>query len=186
MVSEVAAEKHGQTFDFLDVDQDGYLEEADFEAIAARLAYGAAARDGELVRDAYLKFWYSLAYQLGVSPDDRMSREQYIEGLDKIAKSSPHGFDHAIAQMPRAIGLLYDHDHDGMLSAKEFLAMQAALGIDREHAKIALLALDRDADGFIGAVDLMQACREFVLSDDPHAPGNWLFGGLKPKPFKPY
>jgi Ca2+-binding EF-hand superfamily protein len=186
MVSDVAAEKHGQTFDFLDVDQDGYLEEADFEAMAARLAQSAAARDGELVRDAYLKFWYSLAFQLGIHPTEKVNREQYIEGMDKIAKSSPHGFDHAIAQMPRAILAIYDHDRDGMLSAKEFLAMQAAIGVTRENAKIALLALDHDADGFVGGADLMKACREFVLSDDPHAPGNWLFGGLKPKPFKPY
>jgi EF hand len=186
MVSDVAAEKHGQTFDMFDVNHDGYLEEANFEALATRLAAGAAASDTELVRDAYLKLWNSLAYLLGIGPAERISREQYIEGMDKIAKSSPRGFDQAIAQIPRAILAIYDHDRDGMLSAKEFLAMQAALGVSMEHAKIALLALDRDADGFIGGADLIRANREFVLSDDPHAPGNWLFGGLKPKPFKPY
>jgi Ca2+-binding EF-hand superfamily protein len=186
MVSDVAAEKHGQTFDFLDVDKDGYLEQADFEAIAERLAAGAAARDVEVVRDAYLKFWNSLAFKLGVSADGRISRRQYIDGCDEITKSDPHGFDHAIAQMPRAILALYDHDRDGMLNAKEFLAFEVALGVQPESAKIALLALDHDADGFVGGADLMRACREFMLSDDPHAPGNWLFGGLKPKPFRPY
>lgn len=186
MVSEVAAEKHGQTFDFLDVDRDGYLQQADFEALAQRLAAGAAASDADVVRDAYLKFWNSLAYQLGIQPDGRISRAQYIDGVDQIGRSSPHGFDHAIAQMPRAILALYDHDGDGMLNAKEFLAMQAALGVPRKKARVALLALDRNADGFVDGIDLMQACREFMLSDDPHAHGNWLFGGLAPKPFKAY
>jgi Ca2+-binding EF-hand superfamily protein len=186
MVSEVSAEKHRQEFDILDVDHDGYLEEADIEEIATRLATGAAAHDVELVRDAYLKFWNSLAFMLRISPDDRITRDQYIEGIDEIVKSSPDGFDHAIAQIPRAILALYDHDHDGRLSAKEFLAMQAALGVSPEHSQIALLALDRDADGFIDGTDLIRATREFELSDDPHAPGNWLLGGLKPKPFKPY
>lgn len=186
MVSDVAAEKHGQTFDFLDVDGDGYLDEADFEAIAARLTAAAGSPDGEVVRDAYVKFWNSLAFQLGVNPRGRLSRAQYIEGCDEIGKSSPTGFDHAVAQMPRAILALFDHDGDGMLSSKEFMTMQRALGVPRESAKIALLALDRNADGFVDGIDLMKACREFMLSDDPHAPGNWLFGGLKPKPYKPY
>ncbi len=186
MVSEVAAEKHGQVFDFLDADHDGYLEEADMEAIAQRLTAGAAATDDAVVRDAYLKFWNSLTYQLGVDPGSQISREQYIDGLDQIAHSSPHGFDHAIAQMPRAILALYDHDGDGMLNAKEFLAMERALGVSTRNARIALLALDRDADGFVDGIDLMRACREFVLSEDPHAPGNWLFGGLAPKPFRRY
>jgi len=186
MVSDVAAEKYGQTFDFLDVDHDGFLEEADFEAIAERLAVGAAASDAEVARDAYVKFWNSLAYQLGVASDGRLSRQEYIEGCGEIVKSSPTGFDHAIAQMPRAILALYDHDRDGMLSAKEFLAMQSALGVSQERARIALLALDHDADGFVDGGELMQACREFMLSDDPHAPGNWLLGGLQPKPFRPF
>jgi Ca2+-binding EF-hand superfamily protein len=186
MVSDVAAEKHGQVFDLLDVDHDGYLERADVEAMAERLAAGAAAYDQETVRDAYLKFWNSLTYQLGVGPDVRLSRDEYVQASDEIAKSSPAGFDHAIAQMPRAILAVYDHDGDDRLSAKEFLTMQAALGVPPERAEIALLALDRNADGFISRSELMDACREFMLSDDPHAPGNWLLGGLRPKPFKPY
>lgn len=180
MVSPIAAEKHGQTFDFLDVDGDGYLQRADFEAIAARLAAGANATDTAVVRSAYLQFWHSLSMHLGVDLDGRITRDEYIEGLDGVAKSSPHAFDLAIAQMPRAILVLYDSDRDGMLSRKEFLAMQQALGVPDDRAKIAWLAIDRDADGMIRGEELLSACREFVLSEDLHAPGNWLFGGLKP------
>lgn len=186
MVSDVAAEKHGQTFDFLDVDQDGYLRRADFEAIAARLSNAASNSDTQIVLKAYLTFWENLARHLRVPDDGQISRDEYIKGLEAIAKSSPTGFDDAIAQMPRAILALYDGDRDGKLSSKEFLAMQAALGVPEGRARIGLLAIDRNADGFITAEDLMNACREFVLSDDPHAPGNWLFGGLKPPQVRYY
>ncbi len=184
MVSAVAAEKHGQSFSFLDVDNDGYLQRADFEAIAERLARGAGSAKHEIVRDAYLKFWEGLATELGAGALGRISRQEYIEGLDRLAKSTPAAFEQTIAQMPRAILAIYDHDGDGRLSKEEFLAMQAALGVSSDKADIALLALDRDADGMIDGEELMAACREFVLSDDLHAPGNWLHGGLEPKPIR--
>ena len=184
MVSPVAAEKHGQSFDFLDVDADGSLDRTDFVAVAARLAEGAGAKEHETVRDAYLMFWERLAVELAVDPDGTIGREQFIEGLDKLAKATPTAFEEAIAQMPLALLALYDHDGDGRLNKSEFMAMQTALGVPKDRARISLLALDRDADGMIGGADLLAACREFVLSEDPHAPGNWLFGGLAPKPIR--
>lgn len=186
MVSDVAAEKHGQTFDFLDINRNGYLQRGDFEDIAKRLARSASNEDMHIVVSAYLQFWEDLCRKLKVADDGQISRDEYIEGIEAVAKSSPHGFDEGIAQMPRAILVLYDADGDGRLSAKEFLAFQTALGVAPEQASIGLLAIDRDADGFVTAEDLMQACREFVCSDDPHAPGNWLFGGLKPRPIRYY
>jgi Ca2+-binding EF-hand superfamily protein len=170
----------------LDVDQDGYLRRADFEAIATRLSSGASNSGMQIVRNAYLNFWENLARHLKVPDDGQISRDQYASGLHAIAKTSPTGFDDGIAQMPRAILALYDADRDGQLSSKEFLDFQAALGVPEERARIALLAIDRDADGFITAEDLMNAVREFILSDDPHAPGNWLFGGLKPRQIRYY
>jgi Ca2+-binding EF-hand superfamily protein len=184
MVSDLAAEKHGQTFDVFDADEDGYLDRGDLDALAARLAEGAGVGDSSVLHEVYLKFWESLAGELGIDTDASMSREAFIEGLDRLAKLTPTGFDEAIAQIPRAVLAIYDRDGDGKVSGEEFLAMQAASGVPKEKAEIALLALDRDADGMLGVDDLVAATREFILSDDLYAPGNWLFGGLAPKPVR--
>ncbi|GIH03372.1 calcium sensor EFh [Rhizocola hellebori] len=185
MVSAVAAEKHGQTFDLFDIDDDGYLTRADFEAIATRLTQAADKTHDQSLYDAYLHFWNSLAGEVGIDPEGRMTRQEFIEGLDRLMKTST-GFDEVIAQMPYAVLALYDRDGDGRVSREEFLAMQTAAGVSRDKAEIALLALDRDADGVIGVEDLLAAVREFMLSDDLFAPGNWLFGGLEPKPIRYY
>ena len=181
MVSDVAAEKNGQTFDVFDADGDGYVERADFETLAARLAETAGVSDHQSLRDVYVRFWEGLARELGIGPDARMSREAFIEGMDSLAKSTPTGFEEAVAQIVLAI---YDRDGDGKVSGEEFLAIQAASGVPRDKAEISLLALDRDADGMLGVDELVIAIREFILSDDLHAPGNWLFGGLEPKPIR--
>jgi Ca2+-binding EF-hand superfamily protein len=184
MVSAVAAEKHGQTFDVFDVNDDGCLDRTDFVAIAARLAEGAGVPDDRVLREVYVGFWESLAHELGIDSDASMSRDEFIEGLDSLVKSTPTGFDEAVAQMPRAVLALYDRDGDGKVSGEEFLAMQNASGVPRDKAEIALLALDRDADGMLSVAELVAAVREFFLSDDIYAPGNWLFGGLAPKPIR--
>jgi Ca2+-binding EF-hand superfamily protein len=184
MVSDIAAEKHGQTFDTFDSDEDGYLDSADFEALAARLAKGAGLADDSVLREVYLRFWQSLTSELGINVGASMSREAFIEALDSLAKSTPTGFDEAIAQIPRTVLAIYDRDGDGRVSGEEFLAMQAASGVPKEKAEVALLALDRDADGMLGVDELVAATREFILSDDLYAPGNWLFGGLAPKPIR--
>jgi Ca2+-binding EF-hand superfamily protein len=184
MVSDVAAEKHGQSFDLLDVDDDGYLERADFELIATRLSQGAGAGNLTIMHEAYVKLWTSLAGELGIDADAKMARDEFIHGLDAIAKSTPSGFDNAIAQIPVAILALYDRDRDGKLSKEEFQAMQAAWGVSKDKTDIALLALELDDDGMICVEYLLAACREFVLSEDLYAPGNWLLGGLAPKPIR--
>lgn len=182
VISNVMAEKRGQAFDTLDTDGDGYLRRADFAVIADRLAAGAGVTDDAPVRHAYLGFWNTLARHLRLSDDGRISRGQYIAAVHELVSSSPDGFDEVISYMPKAIIALYDADGDGRLDHREFLAMEAALGVDPAGARISLLALDRDADGFVVGADLLQAAREFVVSNDPHASGNWLFGGLKPPP----
>jgi Ca2+-binding EF-hand superfamily protein len=179
-VSAVAAEKHGQTFAILDVDNDGYLRRDDFEALAVRLATGAADPDAQHIREVYLTFWSHLAMELDLPDHGTLARDDFINAMHSILRSTPDSFEQVIASMPRGILTLYDADGDGRLSASEFLRMQKALGTQPDRARIALLALDRDADGFINGGDLVHATREFVLSDDPHAPGNWLFGGLTP------
>ncbi len=184
MVSDVAAEKHGQWFDILDAGCHGYLRRDDFQAISARLARHAGATEAPALTEAYLLLWQCLDTELRVGPHGKMTRQQFVEGLDTLVKSANAGFERAVARIPSAVAALFDADADGRLTRDELLAMLAALGLSGDKADIALLALDHDADGYIDCEDLMAATREFILSEDPFAPGNWLLGGLTPKPIR--
>ena len=71
---------------------------------------------------------------------------------------------------------LWDRDGDGKLSADEYVKLEWCYGVTEEAAREAFRHLDRDGDGYLTLEEGMKAIEEFYLSDDPDAPGNWLFG----------
>ena len=186
MVSDVAAEKLGQWFDMLDTAGHGYLIRGDFLAVADRVARSAGVAQAPALTEAYLNLWTALADGLGMHPDGKLSREQYIRGVATLARADPRFVESSMVRICGAGVALYDTDADGRLSREEFLTMLAAFGVSAQRAQIAHLALDKNADGYIFGEDMLAAAREFILSDDPHAFGNWLFGGLEPKPIRYY
>lgn len=184
MVSDVAAEKLGQWFDVLDAAGHGYLTRDDFQAVATRLARRAGVAEAPAVTESFLRVWDSLAENFGIDRGGKLMRVQYIEGFAALAETSPQFVNTAAAYIPEVIFALFDTDDDRRLSKDEFLSMLAALGLPEAKAQVAHLALDHDADGYIGADEFVEASRQFVLSDDPYALGNWLLGGLAPKPIR--
>lgn len=78
-------------------------------------------------------------------------------------------------QVQGVIGL-WDRDGDQRLSADEFVKLEWCYGATEETARVIFQHLDRDEDGYLTIEECRQDAEEFYRSDDPAAPGNWLFG----------
>ena len=57
-------------------------------------------------------------------------------------------------------------------------ALKEDPGLRSTQARQVFLDLDVDGDGSVTRDELMAMAHEFYRSDDPHAPGNRLFGAL--------
>jgi Ca2+-binding EF-hand superfamily protein len=68
-----------------------------------------------------------------------------------------------------------DQDRDGFITGEEYIRFLAAR-TPRENHRAAFERLDTDSDGRLTAADLIKRFREFLLSNDPEAPGNLLYG----------
>ncbi|MFD6877298.1 MULTISPECIES: hypothetical protein [unclassified Streptomyces] len=53
-----------------------------------------------------------------------------------------------------------------------------SLGASPADLKVAFAKLDTDGDGTLGREEIRRATEEYYTSEDPTAPGNWLFGNL--------
>jgi hypothetical protein len=71
---------------------------------------------------------------------------------------------------------LWDRDHDGRLSIVEYVALNGCYGISEEAAHEAFRHLDPAGTGLLNTEEVTKRVREFFLSDDPEAPGNWIIG----------
>ena len=120
-------------FEALDVNADGYLDEADYTALATRLvvASGFAVGNGvdSKVRDRYLALWETLRLAMDSDGDRRVSRAEFIAAVAAGTAGDGADFDRAVAAVASAVVDLADFDDDDRLDEAEFQKLFAALGV---------------------------------------------------------
>jgi Ca2+-binding EF-hand superfamily protein len=116
--------------------------------------------------------WVKLEAAADSDKDGRVGVEEYLSyyaGMNDLSEVT-----HKTAGMILA---MLDRDRDGKVSQAEYVA-SAPPGVP-ETAQAALFArLDRDRDGYLTNQEVLQAVQEFMLGEDPGAPGNDLLGPL--------
>lgn len=168
-------------FDVLDVDGDGSIGEDDYTRRVNALARLRAWTD---VTPAYLRSmrfaleeWQSLSETADVNEDGQVSREEFLRYADLFLEDRD-----AIRAYARGdVQLMFDamdEDGDGRITADEYRAYLEACGVSVSAADAFFAHADLDEDGRITRSEMAHAVEEFLLSEDPDAAGNFLFGPL--------
>lgn len=102
-----------------------------------------------------------------------------VAGMRKAVDNERQGVLQRLFEMIAAWMDIADTDGDGPIDEEEYIAMYSkTLGASREDLKVAFTKLDLDGNGTLDNEEAHRAAIEYCSSDDPQAPGNWLFGGL--------
>ncbi|MBB5914783.1 Ca2+-binding EF-hand superfamily protein [Nocardia transvalensis] len=183
IASGVLSRKLDRIFRFLDADGDGELRPEDVTVLAARLA-GAFDAPGDRPKIDALERALAEIVRTDVMPMDADGNG----GVD--IREFGAGFRHAIDNGPEAMLSrfdvmvdawmnLADSNGDGVIDQAEFTRMYTmTLGVPADDLAIAFAKLDRDGNGTLDREEIRTATREYYTSDDPAAPGNWLFGPM--------
>ncbi|NJK65212.1 MAG: EF-hand domain-containing protein [Oscillatoriales cyanobacterium RU_3_3] len=72
-----------------------------------------------------------------------------------------------------------DASDNGQISPIEYKQFCVAIGLTEKDAETAFAHLDSNANGHISRDEYLQASKEFHISDDVNASGNWLYGSYE-------
>lgn len=178
-LTPLRARKLSTIFSILDLNDDGIIERGDF----LRRVNGFSALRGwsddspEYLRNAAysLEEWKNLRETVDVDEDGTVTRDEYL----KFGEVYLSDLDAVRAYARGDIQLLFDAmdlDGDDRVSAAEYREYLEVCGADPSGADEFFAHADRDRDGKITRAELAHAFEEFLLSDDPDARGNFLFG----------
>jgi len=179
MLTELQKRKLTVLFHHHDMDNDGFLSKADFEQWVKRFGeiqdYPPGSPQYEAFYAQTMAAWEHVRQVGDKDGDDRVSLEEHLESYD-VTLSDEKLYDQLLTQYAKSTLASWDRDGDGRLSGVEFVALSGCYGIGEEAAREAFRHLDRDGSGYISTEEFMKDVKEFYLSDDPDAPGNWMVG----------
>jgi Ca2+-binding EF-hand superfamily protein len=174
--------KLARMFSVLDVDGDGFVERADYTRRVEALARlrGWSQESPEYVRNLQhaLDEWESLRESADADDDGHVTREEFLRYGDIFLDDRE-----AVRSYARGdVQLLFDSldtDGDGKVSAEEYSAYLQVCGVDASAAAAFFAHADLNEDGQITRTEMAHAIEEFLLSENPEAGGNFLFGPLE-------
>jgi Ca2+-binding EF-hand superfamily protein len=155
MLTEQQRNMMDQQFDTLDLNGDGYLTEADYEAMGERICvkFGAPKTQREAVHASMRKFWQRMQQEADTDGDGKISRDEYLSAVQNLTVDNPSGFDYT-RPIIEAIWKVADTDGDGKISKAEYKRLQSAVGLPEEVILETFQNMDSDGDGVVNKEEL--------------------------------
>jgi Ca2+-binding EF-hand superfamily protein len=179
MLTQLQKQKLPALFALRDVDRDGFLTRADYEAHTRRVAeFKGIAPDSEQAgqfREQSLRFWERLVQSADLDDDARVSKDEWLGYWAKIL-SSPELYDQVVKPIAYSALGMFDRNDDGRVEPDDYASINMWRGLDPAAAKETFQRLDLNGDGYLTVDEAVTLVEEYFRSDDPNAPGNWFFG----------
>ncbi|NUS44188.1 MAG: calcium sensor EFh [Mycobacteriaceae bacterium] len=177
MASELQRRKVTGVFVAMDVDGDGFLEEADFRALARRWtvqrgsALGSPAADR--LNTIMMGWWTTLLAASDLDRDNRVSLDEVLGVVDRLGEMLD-----AVTGTAEAMFEAVDENGDGEISAAEYRGLIEAWSGRATDTDAVFARLDGNGDGRLSKPEFVELWTEFWAGDDPDAPGTVTFGEL--------
>lgn len=180
MLTELQRDKLERFFYILDFDRNGVIEKDDFIGIAENLCILWGIREADPRYKKLMKqfedSWSRFDFFVNAN-DGRANWEHWIHFGEEVIVNGDEDMYNAYVE--QYVGELFDNfdtDKDGYISLDEFIDLFVSYRIEVRFAAKAFRKIDLNHDSLISRGELIKAVKEFFRSDDPDAPGNWLFG----------
>ncbi|GAA2165332.1 hypothetical protein GCM10010403_41950 [Glycomyces rutgersensis] len=155
-------------FATFDIDGDGEVTAADFEAMARRVIEEFEVREGSPEASAILegahRFFVGLAEATDTDGSGSISEREFLEGAEQRLLDNPEGFDAIARPWVQSVIAIADVDRDGHVSVEEWARALQAMGPNERVAEKDLQSVDRDRDGRVTLEEATAAVAEYYTS----------------------
>ncbi|MEU4012631.1 EF-hand domain-containing protein [Streptomyces pseudogriseolus] len=168
MVTSEYERRIAARFAGFDQDGNGYIDREDFMAAAKALLaeFGTAARSdkGQALYVGAEAFWQGMAGIADRDGDQRITREEFVNGAVKRLRDNPDRF--AEIARPFLHAALAVAGGDAGVGVDDTARVLRVLGVDKEVAAQAAAQLDTDGDGRIDEEEIVSAfARYFTVPE---------------------
>ena len=179
MLTPLQKQKQTHFFNVIDFDHNGVIEEDDFEAIGDNLCI---VRDFDIDTPEYdtiismtSGIWKNL---LPYIEGNEGTLEHWLKFMDELLDpANSEKYESYVTDFVSTMFKFFDLNNDGYISQTEYIDLFIGLRIEVRFAPKAFRNLDDNNDGRLSHDEIIHSVHEFMKSDDPSSPGNWLFGG---------
>ncbi|MFE9450688.1 EF-hand domain-containing protein [Streptomyces sp. NPDC006739] len=165
MVSSEYERRIAARFASFDQDGSGCIDREDFSAAAkAVLAeFGVPARSdkGQALYAGAEAFWQGMAGMADRDGDQRITREEFVNGAVKRLRDNPERFAEIARPFLHAALAVADADADGRATVADTARVLRVFHVPEEVARTAAAALDTDGDDRIGEAEIVPALARY-------------------------
>ena len=170
MVTSEYERRIAARFEGFDQDGNGYIDREDFSGAAKALLaeFGTAARSdrGQALYMGAEAFWQGMAGIADRDGDQRITREEFVNGAVKRLRDNPDRFAEIARPFLHAALAVADTDGDGAIGVEDAARVLEVLGVPEDLARRAAAALDPDGDGRIGEEEVVRSfARYFTVPE---------------------
>ncbi|GAA1293299.1 EF-hand domain-containing protein [Saccharothrix xinjiangensis] len=162
-------------FSLFDVNGNGRVEAADFEAMADRVDAVATGSDDaarERMIAAFRHYWETLEAELDVDRDGSISVEEF-----EACTLSPERFGDTVEEFAESLAALGDPDGDGRIERPLFTALMTAIGFDPANTNALFDAFGPSAADEVEVRTWVEAIKDYYRPDKAGISGDLLVGG---------
>ncbi|MEV6943953.1 EF-hand domain-containing protein [Streptomyces sp. NPDC051172] len=170
MVSSEYERRIAARFATFDQDGNGFIDREDFssaaKALLAEFAVAARSDKGQALYGGAEAFWQGMAGIADRDGDQRIDREEFVNGAVKRLRDNPERFAEIARPFLHAALDLADTDGDGAATVEDTARVLRILGVDESLVHAVAAALDTDGDGKVGEAEIVPAfARYFTVPE---------------------
>lgn len=170
MVTSEYERRIAARFAVFDQDGNGYIDREDFSGAAKALLaeFGTTARSdrGQALYIGAEAFWQGMAGIADRDGDQRITREEFVNGAVKRLRDNPERFAEIARPFLHAALAVADTAGDGAVGVGNTARVLKVLGLAEDLAGTVAAALDADGDGRIDEEEIVRAfARYFTVPE---------------------